>query len=229
MKVNFVFMKNLAKNELTAKYETRLKEIGITKSDFMSHFNLTSQRYNNWRNRGIPKGLIIDAADFAQLDAGELKEGKIVPIRPNTPSDSSDSLETVTRVQELPLISWIQAGNPEKVEDIYHAGEYEEMMPVSKRYSKHSFALRVRGDSMQSSTGASFPEGCVICVDPEISPDNGTFVVAKFPNSDEATFKQLVIEGGERYLKPLNDRYPIIPIDEEVQICGVVRQFLMDV
>ena len=50
----------------------------------------------------------------------------------------------------------------------------------------------------------------------------GNFVVVR--NGDnEATFKQLVKDGGDLYLKPLNERYPIKPLGNS-QIVGVVRE-----
>lgn len=125
-------------------------------------------------------------------------------------------------VQELPLISRVQAGRLTEISDPYEVGDHEDVVPVTKHYSKHSFALRVQGDSMLP----EFPDGCVICVDPEIEPKNGSYVVAKFPDTDEATFKQLAIDPPKKYLKPLNERYDLIPIDDDVVICGVVRQSL---
>lgn len=44
-------------------------------------------------------------------------------------------------------------------------------------------------------------------------------------NTDnETTFKQLVKDGGDLYLKPLNSRYPIKPLGT-AKIIGVVREF----
>jgi len=46
-------------------------------------------------------------------------------------------------------------------------------------------------------------------------------VIAK--NGDDATFKQLVKDGSDWLLKPLNDRYPIKPLESPCKIIGVVR------
>lgn len=50
----------------------------------------------------------------------------------------------------------------------------------------------------------SIPEGAVIVVDPELPYSSGSLVVARLDDSKEATFKQLVIDGEQKYLKPLN-------------------------
>lgn len=68
----------------------------------------------------------------------------------------------------------------------------------------------------------SFYEGDTIIVDPEKTAEDGKYVIALLPKSKEATFKQYVIDGGIRYLKPLNPQYPITQIDDSTHICGVV-------
>jgi SOS-response transcriptional repressor LexA len=83
-----------------------------------------------------------------------------------------------------------------------------------------AFSLRVEGDSMEP----EFPQGCVIFVEPETQALNGDYVVVTLDGTNQATFKQLVLDGARRYLKPLNTRYPVIPIDREARICGVVRE-----
>lgn len=124
----------------------------------------------------------------------------------------------------VPEISWVQAGQWQEIIDNYHPGDFERVIPVSKKMSPRSFALRVRGDSMAD----KFPEGCTIVVDPEFEPNNGSYVIARINDATEATFKQLVLDAGRAYLKPLNPRYPIIEIDEHTSICGVVRHMLWD-
>jgi SOS-response transcriptional repressor LexA len=41
---------------------------------------------------------------------------------------------------------------------------------------------------------------------------------------NQTTFKQLVRDGGDLYLKPLNTRYPIKPLGA-ARVIGVVREF----
>jgi len=42
------------------------------------------------------------------------------------------------------------------------------------------------------------------------------------PQSKEATFKQYVLDGDIRYLKPLNPQYPLVEIDDSTHVCGVI-------
>ena len=52
----------------------------------------------------------------------------------------------------------------------------------------------------------------------------GKYVVVMLEDSDEATFKQLIVEGGRQYLKALNPEWPnrIIEFNQNTRICGVV-------
>lgn len=145
-------------------------------------------------------------------------------------TDSSDDRQIANTVPGpdltmlVPEISWVQAGQWNDIIDNYHPGDFSRVVPVSKKMSPRSFALKVSGDSMAD----RFPEGCTIVVDPDFEPNNGSYVVARVNDATEATFKQLVLDAGRAYLKPLNPRYPILEMDDDTHICGVVRHMLWD-
>ena len=125
---------------------------------------------------------------------------------------------------EVPLISWVQAGNWQNVEDPFYPGDAERWYSSSRTKSEYAFALTVHGDSMEP----RFLDGDVIVIDPEKPYENGSYVIAK--NGEEATFKQLVIDGENVYLKPLNSRYPIKDMTGiEFKIVGVVVQRITDI
>ena len=59
-------------------------------------------------------------------------------------------------------------------------------------------------------------------VDPQLEAWSGDFVIVRLDDAQESTFKQLVVDGPQRFLKPLNPRYPVIPINGNATIVGVV-------
>lgn len=123
---------------------------------------------------------------------------------------------------KVPLISWVQAGNWQEI-NLYEPVETYYYCPVP--HSEHTFALKVRGASMENPhSRKSFFDGDIIFVDPEKCADHNSLVVVKLDESNEATFKQLIIEGEERYLKALNPAWPeqMIKINGNATICGVV-------
>jgi len=125
----------------------------------------------------------------------------------------------------VPLISWVQAGAWCEVEDAKTLDDAEIWLPCAASHSSQSYALRVRGLSMfNQHERRSFRDGDIIFVDPSKDAENGSLVIAKLVDSQEATFKQLVMEGSRRFLKPLNPAWPepIIELGPDATICGVV-------
>lgn len=130
---------------------------------------------------------------------------------------------------EVPLISWVQAGNWADVIDNLQAGDAERWLPVSARVSRRAYALRVVGDSMVNPNGSpSFAPDTVIVVDPERTATAGQFVVIRQNHDTECTFKQLVRDAGRFYLKPLNPQYPTLEMRDDAVVCGVLVQAIME-
>ncbi len=146
-------------------------------------------------------------------------------------SHSSDTNQSLSRAQsepsnleqapglrgKVPLISFVQAGEFAEVIDNFQPGDGEDWIDVTCPVNRHTFALRIVGDSMDP----DFPEGMIIVVEPEMQAEPGDYVVAK--NGDDATFKQLIRDGADWYLRPVNPRYPIKPLGSS-RIIGVVRE-----
>ena len=106
--------------------------------------------------------------------------------------------------QLIPLVTWEQA----RLFTDSHASNipehYQRVIAVTSDVSMRSFALQVEGDSMDRASGASFPEGCIIIIDPDVEIYTGAFVLSQLPDTDKLTFKQYAIDGGRNFLKPLN-------------------------
>jgi SOS-response transcriptional repressor LexA len=80
------------------------------------------------------------------------------------------------------------------------------------------YALRVIGDSMVP----EFQDGHVIIVDPGMPAVSGAYVVVDY--NGETTFRQFIVEGARKYLRPLNEDFPIIDLTGKYTIRGVVVQ-----
>ncbi len=128
------------------------------------------------------------------------------------------------RVSLVPLISWVQAGEFCDIADIMAHDHCEELLPCPVPIGPRGYALTVQGDSMTSPYPGdrSYPQGCVIYVDPDKPVTNGCRVVAHIDGTNDVTFKTYVEDAGQRFLKPLNPQYRTIDITEDTRICGVV-------
>ena len=76
------------------------------------------------------------------------------------------------------------------------------------------YALRVLGDSMEP----EFKEGEVIIIEPQVSVEEGAYVIALHDN--DFLFRQLLLKNDRWYLKPLNSRYPTVEMCNEDLIKG---------
>lgn len=116
----------------------------------------------------------------------------------------------------VPLISWVQAGHWADI----HLNDIDEFYPCPEKHSKATYSLKVKGESMSP----DFINGEIIFVDPEVEARNGSCVVIRQNGNTEATFKQLIIDGSQKYLKALNPNWPnpIIEMLPDAVICGVV-------
>lgn len=139
---------------------------------------------------------------------------------------TSNVVLSPSSVYEVPLISWVSAGMLCNSGDIPTVEMAEELVVSPVKVGSRSYALTVKGDSMTSNSGGkSYPDGSVIIVDPDAEAHPTCRVIARV--GDETTFKELVSDMGQWYLKPLNPQYPMIAVDERVHICGVVKCTVM--
>ncbi|ECW0927230.1 LexA family transcriptional regulator [Salmonella enterica subsp. enterica] len=130
----------------------------------------------------------------------------------------------ITKMRRIPVISWVQAGQFTECKAAEVFSEVDKWVETSLRIGDSSFALEVKGDSMTNPNGLpTIPEGATVIVDPDAAPIHGKIVVARLDGTNEATVKKLVIDGHQKFLVPLNPRYPNISINGNCLIIGVVK------
>ncbi|MBF0095978.1 MAG: helix-turn-helix domain-containing protein [Magnetococcales bacterium] len=119
----------------------------------------------------------------------------------------------------LPRISWEEAARlcADPAGSFYPAS-VETWLPIAPKTSDKAFALAVPDDSMEP----EFSEGEVIVLDPLQKGKHNHFIVARMAGEGSLTFKQLMVVGNKKFLKPLNQRYPLLEVDEGMSVCGVV-------
>lgn len=178
------------------------------------------------RSSGLSGGRITQLLDpaepFGERAARSLEERLGLQTR-YFDLDQLDNTEPAPDVRQggVPLISWVRAGNWDEASDPFQPGDAEDWVPSIRSHSPRAYALRVRGDSMTAAYGKSYPEGCIIIVEPERrSPVNGERVIAKLDGTSEVTFKVYKEEDGQRWLQPLNPAH--LPIRLPFKVLGTV-------
>lgn len=122
--------------------------------------------------------------------------------------------------RQYPLISWVEAG--EATEAPSKIGNTHNWIESTESAGQEGYWLTVKGHSMTGKGNPTFPEGSLILVKPDAEIINGKYYVVEMLDSGEKTFKQYVEDAGYRYLRPLNDTYRTIEIDNNCRFIGRV-------
>jgi signal transduction histidine kinase len=99
--------------------------------------------------------------------------------RPTAPGDSAELAAGGSNVGQrldmrtrLPLASEVEASDYTVIDNLEPEGRFG-TVPVPVQLERHTYALRVHGDSTVGESADSFPERSIVVVDPEIEPLRG--------------------------------------------------------
>ncbi|MBC8950343.1 MULTISPECIES: LexA family protein [Xenorhabdus] len=209
-------------------FESKKKQLGISQETLAEEIGKTQSAISHYLN-GINALNLEIAAYFAQK-----LEVKIADFSPSLDKqarklvsvlygDNAAFASHMLLHKQYPLLDWVNAGNwCEDPAPKYQTNRTAKVYETCVECSQRAFWLEVKGDSMVSPNGLSIPQGMIILVDPEVKPTPNNLIVAKLDGEKELTFKQLITEGYDTFLKPLNPQYNMIPLSNQVHIIGVV-------
>jgi SOS-response transcriptional repressor LexA len=200
-----------------------IEKKGVTKADLARHFGVKPPSVQDWIKRGtVDKGKLQQLWAYFSDVAGPAHWGL-------TAFTEEQNVQQAESHRRVPIISWVQAGLWQDVEDQFYPGEADDWaLAFDSLPGKNAFALRVVGDSMTNPIPGqrTFPEGTIIIVDPGRAAGPGDYVIAKDVQTQKATFKQLTTDGGRWFLRALNPAYPTIEIDDPaMRVIGRVIEF----
>ena len=215
--------------------ETERRRRQLSKREYaLEVLNLKNpQLYRHWEQRGVPLANLTRLAKcLGGVSVEELEVGHRLPKDPfSTPQDTFSSrlpeqntanpgvdLGSESKASLVPLLTWAQVRDWHETGGIHSSTSILERVAVVGAFGPHTFALHVCGDSMEP----AFFEGDTIIVDPGRDPKGRDYVIVIGKPTSEPTFKQLVVEVDERFLKPANRRYHILPVTADMVIVGVV-------
>jgi SOS-response transcriptional repressor LexA len=188
------------------------KEKGLTQTAFGTLVGATSADVSNWKKRGMPAERHLDVALALGISVDSLFSG--------APNVSPAPMGT----KRVPVITSIQAGMWAEIVDSFQPGDAGDWLLTDIDLSDGSFALDIRGNSMEP----EFKDGDRVIIDPEVTPQPGDFVAAK-NGEQEATFKKYRPRGIDARgnvifeLVPLNDDYPTLRSDvQPINIVGTM-------
>lgn len=202
----------------------RMRELGLSQEQLAERVGVTQGGVGHWlRGTRQPKVAmmndVLQALGLAHLHVS-LRMMRIDQLAERSGSyeagetDEVDDLLQYIVCFRYPVLAWAELDGPlPKDGSVYEQTDYSAQ--------GKAFWLPVESDAMSAPTGASVPEGMLVLVDPGVQAAPGKLVIAR-NGGTAAVFRQLVEEGGQRYLKPLNPTYPKLLCGEHLQVLGVV-------
>ena len=177
----------------------------------------------NWiEGKSAPTGEnLTNLANALKVDPNWLMSGKESRVRLDNNVDISQKIPF--EGFPVPVISWVAAGSFGPIETVLRDAEVDEYLPPIKECGKNGYGLVVTGISMSP----KFEPEDRIYVNPDFQVSDlktGDLVIVSCAGDNEATFKQLIIEGATKYLKPLNPKWgeQIIKLTEDCRLVGKV-------
>ncbi|WP_153449026.1 LexA family protein [Vibrio algicola] len=203
--------------------KSKMKQVGITQNTLAEKMGMSQSAIAHWLNRNREPSIenIAEIMAIVGLESMTLTSDGMIDYPDDVIANVSPIDIQPTYQNSFPVLSAVQAGQWTEACEPYTLDEIDEWHETTVRTSNRCFWLRVQGDSMTSPVGTSIPEGMLVLVDTEREHENGSLVVAKLTDVNEATFKKYVRDAGQEYLKPLNPNYTMMPINGNCRVIGV--------
>lgn len=208
---------------IAARVLSRRTELGLTQAEVAEMAGTTQQAIvqlesgKTKRPRYLP-----ELAKALKCDIQWLLDGKGALLERNV-SNPKDYKPTT----RYPVLSKVQAGAWDEACEPYTIKDVDMWLESDAHTQGDAFWLQVEGDSMTAPIGLSIPAGTFVLFDTGREAVNGSLVVAKLTDDNEATFKKLIIDGNQKYLKGLNPQWPMVPVNGNCKVLGVAIETKM--
>lgn len=155
---------------------------------------------------------LVALAKYFDISVAQLKGDESIPRL---------AIETELRgLKQIPLIS---LQNATKWPNILKSEQMIEALFTTGNISPHAFATTLEDSAMYP----IFPKGTQIIIDPEKEIKDRCYVLVALQSQSAAIFRQLIIDAGNYYLKPLSPDltyFEMLPFKTQDKILGVLAE-----
>jgi len=207
--------------------KSRMKDLKISQEVLAEHLGLTKGGVSHWLTGKREPSLENIAKILKFLGMKEFTVSSGGEVSPVGEVEHASFAGAYTRGAKYPVLSKVQAGSWSEACEPYTLKDVDVWLESDAYTQGEAFWLEVEGDSMTAPIGVSIPEGTFVLFDTGREATNGNLVIAKLVDDNEATFKKLIIDGSQKYLKGLNPQWPLVPINGNCKIIGVAIETKM--
>ncbi|MGG7675805.1 XRE family transcriptional regulator [Pseudomonas sp. WC2] len=206
--------------------KAKMSELKITQTELGERVGMSQGGIGHWLNKRREPGITEMNRVLQALGMDFLEVVLVIREPPLVPEDDMPLAQKYNPYFRYPVSDWrTPCEVRESGQSAYTPASDKQRFELTDYHARGAaFWLTVTGDSMTAPTGQSVAEGMLILVDPEAEAVPGKLVIAQWPGSDEAVFRKLDEQSGQRYLVPLNPTWPKTLFTEECRIIGVVVQ-----
>lgn len=193
---------------------------GLTEKELASSVGVSVRTITKILADKLPDDPVIwgKFASYFHMNADFLRTGGFAQSETVFEVPSSTCHSQVGHIQKVPLVNWDQIDQMNASNGHPRVIHSEAMLEATDVTGKHTFAVKVRDDSMSP----LFSEGEIIFVNPDLQCGSEHYVIVKSPEG--ALLRQLKEVGGQSILHPLNRRHKDLPLVNRLQILGrIVR------
>lgn len=181
----------------------------------------------NLRVSELARRIELPQPTVQRIAAGVCENPHISSLKPiaeyfSITIDQLKGLEPIPRfdkLSKLPLITWAEATYWNKK---YETGTNEYVM-ADVKVSNYAYGLKVFDGAMDP----IFPRETILIVDPAVIPKDRSYVIALNKSADIPVFRQLIVNGPDRFLKPLSpdtDIYKMTRLKDSDNILATIVQ-----
>jgi SOS-response transcriptional repressor LexA len=119
----------------------------------------------------------------------------------------------------VPVLSWQEALNFQQIVPNLSKDHEENWLLADAKVSPLAFALKSK-----KWMEPRFPNGAILVIDPEQSPNDGDLVVVSYPSTSECTIRELLLDGPNQSLVSIVNNTVFDKFTKDVLLIGVVVQ-----
>lgn len=136
------------------------------------------------------------------------------------PTDVTGYIEDKTHWLKVPLIQWQQTIDWKKSKNQERDDSF---VLVDIDVGQNPYALKVEEDDW-----LTISKGSILIINTEIQPEHKDYIIVHKIGQNNSTLKQVMIDEGKIYLKPMNPYFQPTVFDESYLFLGVLIQIRKD-